>query len=101
LWDIKANHPVLDVKAGENPGHSEAVISIAPDCENNLFITGSEDGTALLIGPSGPLGALNPDSGSVEAVLIDCPDFDIKVAATGSCDKPTILNILVLTTVCS
>jgi angio-associated migratory cell protein len=43
LWDVKSNHAILDVKAGDNPGHSQAIISLCPDSENNIFVTGSED----------------------------------------------------------
>ncbi|KAL1394353.1 hypothetical protein pipiens_012018, partial [Culex pipiens pipiens] len=55
------------------------------DRDGQLIITGRENGKVVLIAPSGPGGTLQAASeASVEAVLIDSPDFEVKVAATGT-----------------
>lgn len=77
----------------------QSITTIATDSENNLIIAGSEDGSAKLIGPSGVVGILKPnpirnlaaggasensEPSPVEKVLLDCPNFDVKVAVTGN-----------------
>lgn len=101
LWDIKEQQVILHIppeKTREDqPEVPQAITTIATDSENNLIVAGSENGTTKLIGPSGLLGILatqemrsipgdsgQQESSPIEKVLIDCPDFDMKVAVTGS-----------------
>ncbi|XP_058066867.1 angio-associated migratory cell protein [Anopheles bellator] len=85
LWDLKTNTTVMDVPPG--PGSSTGIISLAVDRESQLFVTGGDGGCACIIGANGPVGKLADSSAAdstVESVLIDYPDFELKVAATGT-----------------
>ncbi|EDS41774.1 conserved hypothetical protein [Culex quinquefasciatus] len=85
LWDIKNNAPTVDLAPNETTGHTSNITCMAVDRDGQLIITGSENGKVVLIAPSGPVGTLQAASeASVEAVLIDSPDFEVKVAATGT-----------------
>lgn len=111
LWDIKDQQVVLHIPPEKNRDGDvempQAITTLDTDSDNNLIVTGSENGMIKLVGPSGVVGILNtnpPKSASssaaeeepvpVEKVLVDCPDFDIKVAVTGSLNgKVTIWDI--------
>lgn len=103
LWDVKNQQVLLNVqpepRTSENeddPAPPPAITTIDTDSENQLIIAGSVDGTARLIGNSGPVGVLPASStGSevfpVECVLLDCPGFELKVAVTGSLNGKVIV----------
>lgn len=94
LWDIKSCATLIEMAPNETLGHTGTITSISCDKENNMILTGSEDGKATLIGPNGPVGSLNPDSGPIETVLLDSPDFDTKIAVTGTLtSKITIWDV--------
>jgi len=102
LWDVKTQQVLLNIppvaqastsatEAEEEEDQPPAIIRIDTDRADNLIIAGAVNGTAKLIGKNGLLGVLpvcvaarGSDSSSIESVLIDCPDFEIKVAVTGS-----------------
>jgi ribosome assembly protein SQT1 len=105
LWDIKEQSHILHIlpeKTRELEDQEEvpqALTTIATDNENHLIVAGSENGRTKLIGPSGLLGILatqqissipgssgEQEASPIEKVLIDCPNFEVKVAATGSLD---------------
>lgn len=93
LYDIKSQAADIEVLAESTLGHTGSVTSISTDDENGLFITSSEDGKVLIIGPSGPIGNLFPNAGPVEIVSF-CPDFELKLAATGTLEgKVTIWDV--------
>ncbi|XP_055626285.1 angio-associated migratory cell protein [Toxorhynchites rutilus septentrionalis] len=94
IWDIKSNAATLEVAPNEATGHNSNITCMSIDRESQLIITGSEGGSVLIIGPSGPVGQLSSDKGPIESVLIDCPQFEVKVAATGTLSgKVTIWDI--------
>ncbi|XP_055591792.1 angio-associated migratory cell protein isoform X2 [Uranotaenia lowii] len=94
IWDIKTNAPILDIAPNETSGHISNITCMSMDKESHLVLTGSEEGKAVIMGPAGPVGTLHPDDGPVEAVAIDSPDFEIKVAATGTLNgKVTIWDV--------
>jgi len=94
LWDIKSCNILLEMAPNSTLGHTSTVTTISCDKENNMILTGGEDGKATLIGPNGPVGTLNPNSGTIETVLLDCPDFETKIAVTGTLDgKVTIWDV--------
>lgn len=94
IWDIKTGAPTLDHAPNEATGHTSNITSISIDRDSQLIVTGSEEGKAVIFGPSGPVGTLLPDDGPVEAVLIDNPDFEVKVAATATLNgKVTIWDV--------
>ena len=95
------NVPSNERRAGddEEDESPQSITTIATDSENNLIIVGSENGTAKLIGPSGVVGILKPnpvrnlvaggtseeaEPSPIEKVLLDCPNFEVKVAVTGN-----------------
>ena len=112
LWDIKTaqlvyNCPPETKKVDENEDEnavkveedeeSQAITTIDTDRENNLIIAGGVNGIAKLFSSTGIVGVLSASGGlrsiagrpvvessPVEKVLLDCPDFDLKVACTGS-----------------
>ncbi|XP_058464424.1 angio-associated migratory cell protein [Malaya genurostris] len=84
IWDIKSNVPSLDIVPNESFGHTSNITCMSIDRDSQLVLTGSEEGKAVIMGPSGPVGSLQPEDGPVEAVVIDYPDFEVKVAATGT-----------------
>lgn len=83
LWDIKTNTTIQEVVADSTFGHSGAVTCAAVDLDNNLYLTGSEDGKVVISGSSGALGNLNPDAGSIES-LACCSETDLKILACGT-----------------
>uniref|UniRef100_A0AAG5DNK0 Anaphase-promoting complex subunit 4-like WD40 domain-containing protein n=1 Tax=Anopheles atroparvus TaxID=41427 RepID=A0AAG5DNK0_ANOAO len=93
LWDLKTNATIMEVPP--IAGHSANITSLAIDQENQLFVTGGEDGSVCVIGTTGVLGMLmGPSEQSVEAVLVDYPNFELKIAATGTlAGKVTIWDI--------
>uniref|UniRef100_A0A182QSA8 Uncharacterized protein n=1 Tax=Anopheles farauti TaxID=69004 RepID=A0A182QSA8_9DIPT len=93
LWDLKAGTPAMELDP--STGHKVNITSLAIDQENQLFVTGAEDGSSYVLGPNGVLGTLTgPDDVPIEAVLVDYPGFEIKVAATGTLDgKLTIWDV--------
>uniref|UniRef100_A0A182M044 Uncharacterized protein n=1 Tax=Anopheles culicifacies TaxID=139723 RepID=A0A182M044_9DIPT len=93
LWDLKTGMPVMEVD--ETVGHKANITTLSIDQENQLFITGAEDGSSFVMGPNGVLGMLTaPSAELLEAVLIDYPGFEIKVAATGTLQgKVTIWDV--------
>ena len=94
VWEIRNNSIVVDIPSGHNQGHSEGVTSVAVDRDNQLFISGCEEGKVVISNISGPVATLMPNDGSVEDVLLDSPDFEIKVAATGTLNgKVTIWDV--------
>uniref|UniRef100_A0A182PAX4 Uncharacterized protein n=1 Tax=Anopheles epiroticus TaxID=199890 RepID=A0A182PAX4_9DIPT len=85
LWDLKLGTPILEVDS--TVGHKGNVTTVAVDQESQLFMTGCEDGSLCLMGPNGVLAQLEqPNPNPIEAVLIDYPGFEIKVAASGTLD---------------
>lgn len=85
MWDLKSNTAILEVaQSGNNNGHSDGINCISVDRDNNMVLTGGVDGKSILIGPSGAVGSFLPNSGSIESVLLDCPEFEIKIAVTGT-----------------
>ncbi|XP_053681002.1 angio-associated migratory cell protein [Anopheles nili] len=83
LWDLKTNTPIIEVDP--SIGHAVNITSLAGDQENQMFITGAEDGSSCIMGSNGLMGMLSaPNSEPIEAVLMDYPGFEIKVAATGT-----------------
>ncbi|XP_055529219.1 angio-associated migratory cell protein [Wyeomyia smithii] len=94
IWDIKSNSATLDIAPNRTNGHITNITCMAIDRDNQLFVTGSEEGKVVLIGPTGPVGSLQPDSSPVDAIVIDNPDFELKVAATGTLyGKVTIWDV--------
>ncbi|XP_058130580.1 angio-associated migratory cell protein [Anopheles ziemanni] len=93
LWDLKTNATVMEVPP--SAGHSANITSLGIDQDNQLFVTGGEDGSTLVVGTNGVLGTLTaPSEESIEAVLLDYPDFELKIAATGTlAGKVTIWDI--------
>ncbi|XP_035789089.1 angio-associated migratory cell protein-like [Anopheles albimanus] len=94
LWDLKTNTTTLEVTPG-TAGLSANITSLAVDRDNQLFVAGGENGRACVIGSSGVVGVLaGQDDSSIEAVLVDYPEFELKVAATGSLQgKITIWDV--------
>uniref|UniRef100_U5EVG7 Putative angio-associated migratory cell protein n=1 Tax=Corethrella appendiculata TaxID=1370023 RepID=U5EVG7_9DIPT len=86
LWDIRSCSSILDVKSDDTMGHSQNITCIAIDRENNLILTGSEDGKAVLMRQTGPIGNLVSDNSPIEAVLLDNNEFEIKVGIVGTLD---------------
>lgn len=96
LWDVKNQQVMQNItpnatknEDGEDLEPSPSITTIDTDNENNLIIAGCTDGTAKLIGPHGLIGILpvnqkGSEPSPVESVLIDCPGFDMKIAATGN-----------------
>jgi WD40 repeat protein len=95
LWDIKNQQTILTVAPEPQSDDPEGVApqsitTIDTDNENQLIITGGEDGKAKIIGSNGLIGTLStlqPNSTGVfpiERVLIDCPGLEFKVAVTAS-----------------
>uniref|UniRef100_A0A182N373 Uncharacterized protein n=1 Tax=Anopheles dirus TaxID=7168 RepID=A0A182N373_9DIPT len=83
LWDLKSGTASLEVD--RSVGHRCNITALSIDQENQLFVTGAEDGSSFVLGPNGVLGSLTgPDEEPIEAVLVDYPGFEIKVAATGT-----------------
>ncbi|XP_052889127.1 angio-associated migratory cell protein [Anopheles moucheti] len=93
LWDLKSGTPVMEVDA--TVGHKTNITTLSIDQENQLFVTGAEDGSSYVMGPNGVLGMLTgPSDALLEAVLIDYPGFEIKVAVTGTLQgKVTIWDV--------
>lgn len=56
-------------------------MSIDRNIQFNL--TRSEEEKAAVMGPAEPVGVILPDDGPVEAAVIDKPNFELKVVATG------------------
>ena len=82
LWDIKNSTVIQEIAANSPQGHTESVTSITCDPDNSRFLSGSEDGKILIGGPSGPLGSLYPNAGSVETLAF-CTESDLKLVASG------------------
>lgn len=94
LWDLKNCNVLLDIPPNESLGHTETVTTIVCDRDNNLILTGSADGKATIIGQNGPVGNFAPNAGAIESVLLDCPDFEQKIAVTGTLEgKVTIWDV--------
>nr|XP_019933458.2 angio-associated migratory cell protein-like isoform X1 [Aedes albopictus] len=94
IYDIKTNAPILDIAPSEATSHTSNITCMSIDRDSQLILTGSEEGKAVVMGPTGPVGVLLPDGGPVEAVVIDNPDFELKVAATGTLNgKVTIWDV--------
>jgi len=113
LWDIKDERVLLHIPPDKNQDGDvempQAITTLDTDSENNLMVSGCENGLVKLIGPSGVVGVLNTnntpshvggnsselaESNPVEKVLVDCPDFDVKVAVTGTLNgKVTIWDV--------
>lgn len=93
LWDLKSGSPVLEVDS--SVGHKTNITTLSIDQDNQLFVTGAEDGSAYVMGPNGVLGMLvGPSEALLESVLVDYPGFEIKVAATGTLQgKVTIWDV--------
>ncbi|KAG5672261.1 hypothetical protein PVAND_002402 [Polypedilum vanderplanki] len=100
LWDIKNQQAILTIEPESDNTYDErrdnfplAITTLDTDNDNQLIITGSENGRVNLINNSGIIGRLSelsPNSGSdayegsIEKVLIDCPGLEFKVAITAS-----------------
>ncbi|XP_065073453.1 angio-associated migratory cell protein [Ochlerotatus camptorhynchus] len=94
IWDIKTNAPTLDVAPNEATTHTSNITCLSIDRDSQQIVTGSEEGKVVVMGPSGPVGVMLPNGGPVEAVLIDNPEFELKVAATGTLTgKVTIWDV--------
>lgn len=93
LWDLKTNATVMEVPP--NAERCGSIVSVAIDQENQLFVTGSDDGCALVLGSTGVLGMLTGQSDQcIESVLVDYPDFEMKIAATATLQgKLTIWDV--------
>lgn len=83
LWDIKTNTTIQEIAADSTFGHSGSVTCATTDPDNNLFLSGSEDGKIMIASSSGPLGNLDPDAGSIESMAC-CSESDLKILACGT-----------------
>lgn len=92
FWDFKTNTVEFEVD-GKNPlGHTESITSLCTDRDNQMFMTGAEDGKILIGSRTGAVANLNCNGSSVEAVAI-CNESDssLKLAATGTLDGKIII----------
>lgn len=94
-WDFKTNTTEFEINSSHPLGHEGAITSLCADSENQIFITGCEDGKMLIGGRNGAVGNLNSNGGSVEAVAF-CHESDLsfKLVASGTLQgKITIWDI--------
>lgn len=94
LWDLKSGNSTLEVPPNEGLGHIGTITSVSCDRDNNLILTGGEDGKATIISQTGPVGSLTPHAGTIETVLLDCSEIEQKIAVTGTLEgKVTIWDV--------
>jgi len=94
LWDLKTGAIVMEMSPNNQLGHTDTITAIACDTDNNLILTGSADGKATIVSSNGPVGCLVPNAGTIETVLLDCPEFEQKIAVTGTLEgKVTIWDV--------
>lgn len=88
LWDIRTNTVALELTTGQAYSHTEPVISVATDGDNNLILTGGMDGKITIIGPNGAVGNLFPSSDTendtVESVSFSPNGAEMKLAVSGT-----------------
>lgn len=89
VWDIRTNTVAQEVVSTSTYGHTENVISVDTDCDNQLVLSGSVDGQITITGPTGPVGNLYPsginDNDSIEAIsFAPAHDDALKLAASGT-----------------
>ncbi|XP_053687683.1 angio-associated migratory cell protein isoform X2 [Sabethes cyaneus] len=95
IWDLKTSTTSLDVAPSTSSGQVSNIISMSIDRDSQLIATGSEEGKVVLFRPTGFVAMLPVEwTSSVDAIVIDNPDFEIKVAATGTLNgKVTVWDL--------
>lgn len=87
LWDIRTNTVAMELKPGAAYSHTEPVISVSTDGDNNMILTGGMDGKITVLGPNGAVGNLFPSSDTendtVESVSFS-PNAAMKLAVSGT-----------------
>lgn len=87
MWDIRTNTVALELTPGQPYSHTEPVVSVATDGDNNLVLTGGMDGKITILGPNGAVGNLFPSSDS-ESDTVESVSFsthpEMKLAVSGT-----------------
>lgn len=86
LWDIRTNTVALEMNPGTSYSHTEPVICVSTDGDNNVILTGGMDGKITIVGPSGAVGNLFPsdtENDTVESVSFS-PNQAMKLAVSGT-----------------
>lgn len=87
LWDIRTNAVALELTPGQSHSHSEPVVSLSTDGDNNLILSGGMDGKITIIGPNGAVDNLFPSSDAegdtVESISFS-PSGAMKLAVSGT-----------------